>query len=147
MICVLSHSSKALMSALATLSPVSFDIPDQFKDPQDEIDGQKRGENAYLKHLTYEGAKERYEEITPEIEERLEFELKTIANTGYPGYFLIVQDFCAESRRMGVSVGPGRTGDIPRRLAGLIVGVPDQRAAGATEVVFKPLPYIRPQAR
>ena len=66
------------------------------------------GENNYLKHLTYEGAKKRYEEITPEIEERLDFELETIKNTGYPGYFLIVQDFCNAARDMGVSVGPGR---------------------------------------
>ena len=68
----------------------------------------KLGENNYLKHLTYEGAKKRYEEITPEIEERLDFELETIKNTGYPGYFLIVQDFCNAARDMGVSVGPGR---------------------------------------
>jgi len=38
----------------------------------------------------------------------MDFELKTIENTGYPGYFLIVQDFCTEARKMGVSVGPGR---------------------------------------
>ena len=46
--------------------------------------------------------------MTPEIEERLLFELKTIENTGYPGYFLIVQDFTSKAREMGVSVGPGR---------------------------------------
>jgi DNA polymerase-3 subunit alpha len=85
-----------------------FDIPEEFIDPQDEVDGQKRGENAFLKHLTFEGAVKRYGTITPEIEERLEFELKTIAHTGYPGYFLIVQDFCNKAREMGVSVGPGR---------------------------------------
>lgn len=86
----------------------AFDIPDQFKDPEDEKDGGKRGENAYLKHLTFEGAAQRYEEITDDIKERLDFELETIANTGYPGYFLIVQDFTAKAREMGVSVGPGR---------------------------------------
>ncbi len=85
-----------------------FDIPEQFIDLQDAADGGKRGENAYLRHLTYEGAKERYGEITDEIRERLDFELATIERTGYPGYFLIVQDFCAEARRRGVSVGPGR---------------------------------------
>jgi DNA polymerase-3 subunit alpha len=85
-----------------------FDIPAEFVDPEDENDGGKRGENAYLRHLTFQGAERRYGEVTPEITERLDFELKTIANTGYPGYFLIVQDFCAEARRMGVSVGPGR---------------------------------------
>ena len=85
-----------------------FDIPEEFVHPEDDVDGGKRGENAFLRHLTYEGAKKRYPEITPEIRERLDFELETIANTGYPGYFLIVQDFTTEARNMGVSVGPGR---------------------------------------
>ncbi len=86
----------------------AFDIPEEFKDAKDEEDGGKRGENNFLRHLTYEGAKKRYDEITPEIKERLDFELKTIANSGYPGYFLIVQDFTSEARNMGVAVGPGR---------------------------------------
>ncbi len=86
----------------------AFDIPDEFTDPKDEEDGGKRGENNYLRHLTYEGAKERYPAITDEIRERLDFELEIIANTGYPGYFLIVQDFCKAAREMDVIVGPGR---------------------------------------
>jgi DNA polymerase-3 subunit alpha len=86
----------------------AFDIPEQFVVKEDEEDGGKRGENAYLRHLSYEGAKERYTEITDEIRERLDFELETIAKTGYPGYFLIVQDFTSQARKMGVSVGPGR---------------------------------------
>ena len=47
----------------------------------------------YLKHITYEGAKKRYQEITDEIEERIEFELFTIKTMGFAGYFLIVSDF------------------------------------------------------
>ena len=85
-----------------------FDIPDEFRDPEDKIDGGKRGENAFLRHISYEGAKKRYPEITDEIRERLDFELDTIKMTGYPGYFLIVQDFTTEARNMGISVGPGR---------------------------------------
>ena len=85
-----------------------FSIPEEFKDEEDLSDGGKRGENAYLKHITYQGAKKRYPEITKEIQERLDFELATIENTGYPGYFLIVEDFIREARRMDVSVGPGR---------------------------------------
>ncbi|WP_162416304.1 DNA polymerase III subunit alpha [Cyclobacterium roseum] len=85
-----------------------FDIPEEFIDPQDEVDGGNRGENAYLRHLSYEGAKKRYETLTDEIKERLDFELETIERTGYPGYFLIVQDFTRAARDMGVSVGPGR---------------------------------------
>ncbi|MHC5352624.1 DNA polymerase III subunit alpha [Myroides sp. LJL115] len=87
-----------------------FDIPEEFQDPNDLLgDGTgKNGENNYLRHLTYVGAERRYTEITEEIKERLDFELETIERTGYPGYFLIVQDFIAAARKMGVSVGPGR---------------------------------------
>ncbi len=62
----------------------------------------------YLRHLTFEGARRRYGSLTPEIEERLNFELEVIRQSGYPGYFLIVQDFTTTARQMGVSVGPGR---------------------------------------
>jgi DNA polymerase III subunit alpha len=85
-----------------------FDIPEEFLVPEDEVDGGKRGENSYLRHLTYKGAEKRYPEITEAIKERLDFELATIEKTGYPGYFLIVQDFIAEARNLDVSVGPGR---------------------------------------
>ncbi len=85
-----------------------FEIPVEFNIPQDVIDGGVRGENAYLKNLTFIGANKRYKEITPEIQERIDFELLTIENSGYPGYFLIVQDFIKAARDMGVSVGPGR---------------------------------------
>lgn len=78
------------------LLPV-FDIPPDFETEDD-----------YLRHITYEGAKKRYPEITQEIIDRLDFELETIKKTGYPGYFLIVQDFTNKAREMGVSVGPGR---------------------------------------
>ena len=85
-----------------------FEIPQEFLVSDDDTDGGKRGENAFLKHLTFIGANKRYAEITPEIQERIDFELLTIQNSGYPGYFLIVQDFIAEARKMDVSVGPGR---------------------------------------
>jgi DNA polymerase-3 subunit alpha len=63
----------------------------------------------YLAHLTEIGAKKRYgDNLTDEIKERLQFELDTIKNMGFPGYFLIVQDFIAAARAMDVAVGPGR---------------------------------------
>jgi len=86
----------------------AFDIPKEFQDEKDAEDGGKRGENNYLRHLTYEGAKKRYGEITETIGERLDFELSVIEKTGYPGYFLIVEDFIREARNMDVAVGPGR---------------------------------------
>jgi DNA polymerase III subunit alpha len=85
-----------------------FDIPSEFLDENDNIDGGNRGENNFLRHLTYEGAKKRYKILSDDIIDRIDFELKTIEKTGYPGYFLIVQDFCNAAREMGVSVGPGR---------------------------------------
>jgi len=74
-----------------------FPIPDEFETKDD-----------YLRHLTYIGAKERWGELNGELKERLDFELDTIKKMGYPGYFLIVQDFLRAAREMGVSVGPGR---------------------------------------
>lgn len=64
----------------------------------------------YLNKLTFEGAKERYgDPIPPDIMERLKFELYIMKTMGFPGYFLIVQDFINAARKqLGVSVGPGR---------------------------------------
>ncbi|MEN8115577.1 MAG: DNA polymerase III subunit alpha [Bacteroidota bacterium] len=66
-------------------------------------------EAAYLKHLTLAGAEKRYETpLAEDVTNRLEFELNTIKQMGYPGYFLITQDFINKAREMGVLVGPGR---------------------------------------
>ena len=65
-------------------------------------------EDDYLRHLVYEGAKQRWPEITDELRERLDFELETIKNMGFPGYFLIVQDYIRKAPELGCSVGPGR---------------------------------------
>ena len=83
-----------------------FEIPKTYQVP-DDSDG-KKGENTYLNHLTYQGAEKRYGTLSDEIKERIDFELGVIAKTGYPGYFLIVQDLIAAARGLGVSVGPGR---------------------------------------
>ncbi|NCB67395.1 MAG: DNA polymerase III subunit alpha [Bacteroidia bacterium] len=63
----------------------------------------------YLTKLAYEGAAVRYgSELSPEQKERIDFELNVMKTMGFPGYFLIVQDFINAARGMGVSVGPGR---------------------------------------
>ena len=74
-----------------------FDLPEGFTDKDD-----------YLRHLTYKGAEKRWGTLTQEQIDRIDFELQTIAKMGFPGYFLIVQDFLNAAREMGVSVGPGR---------------------------------------
>jgi DNA polymerase III subunit alpha len=75
----------------------NFVVPQEFHSQDD-----------YLRHLTYEGAKKRYREITPEIEERLNFELNTVRTMGFAGYFLIVADFINHGKDIGVFIGPGR---------------------------------------
>ena len=70
----------------AVLLP-KYDIPKEFVNAEDEKDGGKRGENAYLRHLALEGAKKRYDPVTPEIEERLNFELETIEKTAIRAIF------------------------------------------------------------
>jgi DNA polymerase III subunit alpha len=62
----------------------------------------------YLVELTEKGLQKRYERATPELQERLKFELKTIKEMGFVDYFLIVWDFVAFAKRNGISVGPGR---------------------------------------
>lgn len=65
-------------------------------------------EDEYLKHLTIEGARKRYRELDNEVMSRIEHELAIIAEMGFAGYFLIVQDFIVAAKEMGVYVGPGR---------------------------------------
>jgi len=62
----------------------------------------------YLQYLTYKGAEKVYPNMDDETKERIGFELGVIKHMGFPGYFLIVQDFVAAAREMGVAVGPGR---------------------------------------
>src|SRR5690606_11358770 len=93
-----------------------FDIPEGFATEDD-----------YLRHLTFEGARKRYGELTQPIIDRLEFELNTIKNTGYPGYFLIVQDFTSKAREMGVSVGPGR-GSAAGSAVAYCIGITNVRS-------------------
>ena len=65
-------------------------------------------QDQYLRHLSFEGAKKRYGEITSEVEDRLNFELNTVETMGFAGYFLIVMDFIKAGRDLGVFIGPGR---------------------------------------
>ena len=82
----------------------AFPIPKEFQTSDDSNINQWN----YLHHLAYEGAKERYGEITEEIRERLDFELFTIKTMGFAGYFLIVSDFIKVGKERGVFIGPGR---------------------------------------
>ena len=75
----------------------NFTIPSTFLSQDD-----------FLEHLTMEGAKKRYVDISIVVEERIKFELHTIRTMGFAGYFLIVADFINAGKDLGVYVGPGR---------------------------------------
>ena len=75
----------------------NFNLPEGFETEDD-----------YLRHLTMEGANERYDELNDEVTDRIDHELNIIKTMGFAGYFLIVQDFIAKAREMDVFVGPGR---------------------------------------
>ena len=78
----------------------------------------------YLVELCDDGLVKRYGKVTPELAERLQFELKTIREMGFADYFLIVADFIAFAKRDGVSVGPGR-GSAAGSLAAYSLGITD----------------------
>ncbi len=79
---------------------------------------------SYLRKLTYIGLEKRYPEITQEVKDRTEYELKVIIDKGYAGYFLIVQDFVNWSRQQGIVVGPGR-GSAAGCVVSYAVGITD----------------------
>ncbi len=90
----------------------NFTLPKEFLNMDD-----------YLKHVSFIGARKRYGDALPsEVVERLEFELKVMKDMGFAGYFLIVQDFIAAARDMGVAVGPGR-GSAAGSLVAFCTGI------------------------
>lgn len=117
--------SQAEMNALFADVPASVDNTNEIVDkitppklqrdillPNFPLPPEHPTADAFLRHLTYKGAfegeKRRYSERTPEIEERLDYELRVIETMGFAGYFLITQDFINHGRNNGVAIGPGR---------------------------------------
>ncbi|MEX1063594.1 MAG: DNA polymerase III subunit alpha [Balneolaceae bacterium] len=89
----------------------NFRLPDEFKN-----------EDEYLKHLSYEGAKKKYDSTEGDVSERIDHELGIIREMGFAGYFLIVQDFIAAARDMNVFVGPGR-GSAAGSVVAFCIGI------------------------
>lgn len=76
----------------------------------------------YLRYLCEEGIKKRYPEVTPELRERLEYELDIIISMRFPGYFLIVWDLINFCHQNGIRVGPGR-GSAAGSLVAYCLGI------------------------
>jgi len=95
----------------AALKLPEFALPPGVLDPLD-----------HLRALCRAALPERYPHSPAAVEERLEHELRIVGRLGYAGYFLIVADFVAAARRMGVPVGPGR-GSVGGSLVAYLLGI------------------------
>ncbi|MDR2362590.1 MAG: DNA polymerase III subunit alpha [Prevotellaceae bacterium] len=118
----LPEALETTLEIAAKIEPYSIDnkpIMPYFPIPGDYTDSDE-----YLRHLTLKGAAARYGDLTDTIRERIDFELSTIKRMGYPDYFLIVQDFIAAARAMGVWVGPGR-GSAAGSVVAYCLGITD----------------------
>ena len=98
---------------LETLQLPSYVLPEGFTTADE-----------YLTALCEEGAQKKYPEITPEIRQRMDYELSVILKTGYASYFLIVQDFINWAKNAGIAVGPGR-GSAAGSIVAFLTGITD----------------------
>lgn len=92
---------------IAEKCDIQLDLSKKFL-PTFPLPASETSEAAYLAKLAQQGLHRRYASITPELSERLNFELKVIEQMNFAGYFLITQDFVRYARSIGVAVGPGR---------------------------------------
>lgn len=100
-----------------------------------DVDGDKTPQE-YMKSTVEEGLKKRYQEITPEIKERAEYELSVILKKGYETYILIVSDFVSWAKNQGIAVGPGR-GSNAGSIVSYALGISD------IDPLFFKLPFER----
>ncbi len=104
-----SHVPQAIENSvkIANKTNLTIDLPGPLL-PDYEIPEGFSSDSDYMRHIANEGLKERYEEITPELTQRLNYELDVIISMGFTGYFLIVWDFIFWAKQRNIPVGPGR---------------------------------------
>jgi DNA polymerase III subunit alpha len=90
-----------------------FDLPQEFA--QGTLED-------FFEKIAWDGLSKRFPVVTPQLKQRMEHELKVIRQTGFAGYFLIVQDFINYARSQGIPVGPGR-GSAAGSLVSYSVGI------------------------
>ncbi len=86
------------------------------------VDVPAKNAEEYFEFLAKEGLQKRMKNISPEVQERFDFEIETIKQMGFAGYFLIVQDFINAARNMNIPVGPGR-GSVAGSLVAYTLGI------------------------
>jgi DNA polymerase-3 subunit alpha len=96
---------EAMTNTLEIAARCDVDILVKPQLPSVEIPAGYESQGDYLSRLARDGLKKRYAEVTPELEERLRYELEVIIDMKFAGYFLIVLDFVQKARELGVMVG------------------------------------------
>jgi len=119
-----SFYPQALSNSLEIAEKCNLRISfDQFYLPEYALpEGGYLNLDEYLENLCYQGLRNRYTTVTPEIENRLKEELNLIKRMGYAGYFLIVWDFVQFAKKEGIPVGPGR-GSGAGSLVAYVLGI------------------------
>jgi DNA polymerase-3 subunit alpha len=113
------ENSHAIAEQIDLVLPLGeLHLPD-FPIPQEEAN---QDPNEYLAQLSRQGVQERYGELTPELEQRLQYELSVIKKMGFAGYFLITRDFVQYARDQHIPVGPGR-GSAAGSLVSYALGI------------------------
>jgi DNA polymerase-3 subunit alpha len=114
----------AIENSLAIAEKCNLELPKDIKMPDFPIPKESgvSTPDDYLEQLTWKGIDKRYKTVDSETKDRARFELDVIKKMGYPGYFLIVQDFIAAARANGISVGPGR-GSAAGSLVAYALGI------------------------
>ena len=106
---IFKDTPKALENTLKIAEQCNVEIDlNTYHFPNFPIDDPKISPDLYLKQLCKEGIINKYGEMTPDIEKRLNYELSVIKKMGYAGYFLITQDFVNYAKQNYIPVGPGR---------------------------------------
>ncbi|MGA0046236.1 MAG: DNA polymerase III subunit alpha, partial [Candidatus Kapaibacteriota bacterium] len=115
---------EGIENTVAIAEKIDLTIPTDLQMPQFPIPEESDATTLedYLEELTMQGLERRYPTMTSEILDRISFELRVIKSMGYAGYFLIVQDFIAAARSMGIRVGPGR-GSAAGSLVAYALGI------------------------
>jgi DNA polymerase-3 subunit alpha len=114
----------AIENSLAIAEKCNLELPKDIRMPDFPIPPESgvSTPDDYLEQLTWKGIDKRYKTVDSETKDRARFELDVIKKMGYPGYFLIVQDFIAAARANGISVGPGR-GSAAGSLVAYALGI------------------------
>ncbi len=116
----IENTQKIAESCSAEIKMGSYHLPEF---PIPNTNGNSDPDN-YLKQICMHGLKERYPDITPEIQQRLDYELGVIKKMGFAGYFLITQDFVNYAKTNHIPVGPGR-GSAVGSLVSYSIGITD----------------------